>query len=161
MNVMWRTILYCFWTQPMSSWVPWSLVLSVDVFVDNLYTLFIVNGSFRVKHPVWGFGKCFLHGRWPWPCCAWLGAGKRGRRNSVGSLDSTIEVSRTDLLTARNHVEMEWSCVAAFSSAWVLYTVFNKNGFAWMSDFCLVKCSMFYSVLCKNGNLCLLCMQHV
>lgn len=25
--------------------------------------------------------------------CACLGAGKRGRRNSVGSLDSTIEVS--------------------------------------------------------------------
>lgn len=41
------------------------------------------------------------------PDLAVLGAGKRGRRNSVGSLDSTIEVSRTDLLTARNHVGME------------------------------------------------------
>uniref|UniRef100_A0A8C2QBB3 IQ motif and Sec7 domain ArfGEF 2a n=1 Tax=Cyprinus carpio TaxID=7962 RepID=A0A8C2QBB3_CYPCA len=33
--------------------------------------------------------------------------GKRGRRNSVGSLDSTIEVSQTDLLTACNHNEIE------------------------------------------------------
>uniref|UniRef100_A0A672LXX1 IQ motif and Sec7 domain ArfGEF 2 n=1 Tax=Sinocyclocheilus grahami TaxID=75366 RepID=A0A672LXX1_SINGR len=33
--------------------------------------------------------------------------GKRGRRNSVGSLDSTIEVSQADLLTACNHNEIE------------------------------------------------------
>lgn len=55
----------------------------------SMFNLFILCKNTKSSHSLYG---CFSKVEFWWACSDWV-TGKRGRRNSVGSLDSTIEVS--------------------------------------------------------------------